>query len=77
VFYAQPRNLAACRPKTVPDFESAGAAWVTVEELDTLPWRDEDIPRRWFPAVAAGTAQLLPLRVPQHAVEDFKDLKMI
>lgn len=32
VYYAEPKDLAAV-PKSMPDFESLGAEWVTAEEV--------------------------------------------
>jgi hypothetical protein len=70
VLYAQPRHPAAAvltPPKTVPDFESAGACWVSAADVPTLPWRDAGdlaLASRWFGAVAAGGAALLPLALP-------------
>lgn len=43
-----------CCPKTLPDFESAGACWVHADEVWALPLRSEAEPHRWFPAMAAG-----------------------
>jgi len=52
VFLAEPIDEAQpC--KTVPDYESAGAVWVTVSELDRLPLRSHE-PVVWFRYVAAG-----------------------
>jgi transcription initiation factor TFIID subunit TAF12 len=50
-----------CCPKTLPDFESAGACWVSLDELQGLPLRSPSEPCRWFPALASGEAAQLPL----------------
>ena len=34
IYYAEPADVDDCDPKSVPDSESLGAAWMTVEELD-------------------------------------------
>lgn len=39
IFYGEPVDENDCEPKTLPDFESAGAAWLTHEELKRLPLR--------------------------------------
>jgi hypothetical protein len=50
-----------CCPKTLPDFESAGACWVDVNELQQLPLRSASEPCKWFEALASGDAEQLPL----------------
>lgn len=50
-----------CCPKTLPDFESAGACWVSLHELQGLPLRSPSEPCRWFPALDSGEAAQLPL----------------
>ena len=42
-------------PKSVPDDESLGAAWVTLDELDSYPLRGDEV-RELFAHVAAGGA---------------------
>jgi hypothetical protein len=49
-----------CCPKTMPDFESAGACWVSVLELQQLTVRSPSEPCTWFAAMADGTAEQLP-----------------
>jgi ADP-ribose pyrophosphatase YjhB (NUDIX family) len=53
-----------CSPKTLPDWESAGACWVSAEELSSIPLRSASEPCRWFPLLAGGLKGLreqLPL----------------
>jgi phosphatase NudJ len=57
VFVARPEDDRA--PKSVPDDESLRAAWVTLEELERLPLRGDEV-RELFTAVAGG-APLAPL----------------
>lgn len=52
-FYAEPIESPVQCGKTLPDYESVGAAWVAVEELDQLQLRGSE-PRKWFPYVANG-----------------------
>jgi 8-oxo-dGTP pyrophosphatase MutT (NUDIX family) len=40
-------------PKSVPDFESAGASYVTIDELKKLRLRSNE-PLTWFPYVENG-----------------------
>ena len=42
VFLAEPVDDTS--PKSVPDEESLGAAWVTLEELPTYPLRGMQVP---------------------------------
>jgi phosphatase NudJ len=42
-------------PRTTPDDESLGAAWVTRDELERLPLRGDEV-RDWFRYVAEGGA---------------------
>ncbi|GLI63618.1 hypothetical protein VaNZ11_006633 [Volvox africanus] len=48
------------RCKTLPDLESAGACWVTVQELEGLPLRNASEPLTWIPWVAGG-GRVLPV----------------
>jgi 8-oxo-dGTP pyrophosphatase MutT (NUDIX family) len=57
LFVARPENDAP--PKSEPDNESLGAAWVTLEELERLPVRGVEL-RRILQDVACG-AQIYPL----------------
>ncbi|KAF6254460.1 NUDIX hydrolase domain-like protein [Scenedesmus sp. NREL 46B-D3] len=53
-----------CSPKTLPDWESAGACWVAASELSQLPLRNASEPCRWFSLLAGGVEGLkeqLPL----------------
>lgn len=55
---------AACRAKTIPDFESAGAAWMSVDEMEGsgVRWRNEE-PLYWCKAVADGTTAMHSLEL--------------
>ena len=57
-------------PKTLPDFESAGACWVWVDELHSLPLRYAAEPCTWFPYVAKG-GRVMPLEFDQQMKELF------
>jgi 8-oxo-dGTP pyrophosphatase MutT (NUDIX family) len=64
LFYAEPIDVAdspadAC--KTLPDYESVGAAWVTVDELKLMCLRGSE-PLKWFPYVAEG-GTIFPMHV--------------
>ena len=52
VFVAEPVDMNQI-PKTVPDYESVGAAWVTIDELKDLALRGPE-PTVYFPQVASG-----------------------
>jgi 8-oxo-dGTP pyrophosphatase MutT (NUDIX family) len=60
IFLATPVEGADDTPKTVPDFESAGACWVSAQDVETkLTPADcrgghATEPLEWFPKVAAG-----------------------
>jgi len=60
VFYARPRDAAAL-PKSLPDFESAGAAWVAPGEIGRLPLRGPE-PSQWAEYLAGG-GDVYPLTV--------------
>ncbi|KAJ3353574.1 hypothetical protein HDU83_006652 [Entophlyctis luteolus] len=53
IFYAEPSD--SLPPKCIPDFESAGACWVSVDQLPLLPLRGGE-PVKWFNYVADGGA---------------------
>ena len=55
LFLARPQDPGSVTPKGTPCYESAGAAWATVEEVQAgaLPLRGQE-PRVWLPYVAAG-----------------------
>jgi ADP-ribose pyrophosphatase YjhB (NUDIX family) len=59
-----PSSRPAVVPKTLPDFESAGACWVRLEQLGQLKLRSAEVPLTWFPHVAGGGA-MDPLVQPQ------------
>ena len=53
-------------PKSVPDWESCGACWVSVDELSSLnadDYRSPD-PPRLFPRVASGELRHASLQTP-------------
>jgi ADP-ribose pyrophosphatase YjhB (NUDIX family) len=57
-------GFPCCSPKTLPDWETAGACWVAAEELSSIPLRSGSEPCRWFPLLAGGVKGLrgqLPL----------------
>uniref|UniRef100_A0A0G4HET8 Nudix hydrolase domain-containing protein n=1 Tax=Chromera velia CCMP2878 TaxID=1169474 RepID=A0A0G4HET8_9ALVE len=60
IFYAEPKDLEA-KPKSIPDFESAGAAWVSEDELHGLPLRGGE-PAQWICYLSKG-GQIFPLSV--------------
>lgn len=70
-------SVSCCSPKTLPDWESAGACWVNLKELQQLPLRSPSEPCKWFPVVAAatpaGAGDKLPrvLSLPQEWVDVF------
>jgi hypothetical protein len=48
----------------LPDWESAGACWVSADELSQLPLRSASEPCKWFPLLKRGVQGLkgqLPL----------------
>jgi len=67
IFLASPVDESrGAVPKTVPDWESAGAIWVDVQSLRSL--RSEDYrspdPAKLFPAVVKGTLRPHPIETP-------------
>ena len=52
IFLGEPVS-EPCVPKTLPDFESAGAVWATLEEIDAIPLRGRE-PQVWCRHVATG-----------------------
>lgn len=44
-------SCACCSPKTLPDWESAGACWVSLDDLQHIPLRSKPEPCTWFPVV--------------------------
>ena len=87
-FYAEPFSEHEL-PKSLPDFESAGAVWVTVDELlkgrsgaiydDSNPNHRRSLklrgnePLKWFPYVGAGGV-ILPLEIPENFKERLADV---
>ena len=61
IFFGEPAEGEDDMAKTVPDFESVGAAWVSAEEIQTLPLRSDE-PLEWFKYIAAG-GRVHPLAV--------------
>ncbi|KAG4107835.1 hypothetical protein H8356DRAFT_1268067 [Neocallimastix lanati (nom. inval.)] len=52
IFFATPQN-AEQKPKTIPDYESNGACWVSLHQLHHIKLRSSE-PAIWFPFVARG-----------------------
>jgi phosphatase NudJ len=61
VFLAEPVDDTP--PRSTPDDESLGAAWVSLDDLDRYPLRGDEV-RQIFAYVAAGGA-VFPLRILQ------------
>lgn len=62
-----------CSPKTLPDWESAGACWVHLHELRQLRLRSSREPCTWFPVLAAGVDKLpTGLQLPDEWVTVFE-----
>ena len=53
VFLATPVSENDMTPKTIPDYESVGATWVHIDDLDRLKLRSKE-PYKWFHYVAKG-----------------------
>eukprot|EP00798_Chlamydomonas_sp_ICE-L_P001316 gene1316-32669_t len=60
--------------KTVPDYESAGACWVTTEDLARIPLRCASEPCKWIPYVAQE-GDVRPLEMPQEWSQVFTDVQ--
>jgi len=60
VFFAEPIDENQ-QPKTIPDFESMGAAYIDFEQLQKLPLRGSE-PIEWFTYVHRG-GTIYPLSV--------------
>ena len=73
---AAPTSLPARRdsPKSVPDFESAGACWASLEQLERAPLRSA-AEARWFWEVARG-CEVAPLAMPLGWAEVFSDVPL-
>eukprot|EP01083_Nonionella_stella_P105213 302531_1 len=52
IFFGVPRDDEQL-PKSIPDYESAGACWATVDDLGTVPLRGSE-PVEWFSHVSRG-----------------------
>lgn len=63
IFYGEPIDDNQ-EPKTLPDFESMGAAWVDVPQLQKLPLRGHE-PTDWFNYVQQGGA-IYPISMLTH-----------
>ncbi|KAJ3084745.1 hypothetical protein HK100_009257 [Physocladia obscura] len=59
IYYAEPKDLTP--PKCIPNYESAGACWVSLEQLKLLHLRGDE-PIKWFQYVADGGA-IWPLSI--------------
>ena len=71
---AEEEEVAGGHAKTVPDFESAGACWVGVDDLGDIPHRSERIPKTWFPYFAKG-GKPKPLELPADVAHLFKGIE--
>ena len=60
IFHGEPVDERQI-PKSIPDYESTGAAWVDVEEIETLPVRGGEV--KWCRKVAENKVQLHPLSI--------------
>ncbi|KAG1671639.1 hypothetical protein FOA52_006870 [Chlamydomonas sp. UWO 241] len=69
-------ELVASRgAKTVPDFESVGACWVSASELDAIPLRCAELPRAWFGRLSGGGHPLVfPMELPGDVAHLFGDV---
>eukprot|EP00301_Raphidiophrys_heterophryoidea_P016795 c26450_g1_i1.p1 GENE.c26450_g1_i1~~c26450_g1_i1.p1 ORF type:complete len:390 (+),score=78.15 c26450_g1_i1:25-1170(+) len=74
VFYCEPVDEKACQPKTVPDFESAGAVWVLLDEMNSLNLRSQG-EVTWFGHVANGGA-VMDLVVPTQFQSKFSGVEL-
>eukprot|EP00470_Lotharella_oceanica_P009821 CAMPEP_0170200652 /NCGR_PEP_ID=MMETSP0040_2-20121228/69976_1 /TAXON_ID=641309 /ORGANISM="Lotharella oceanica, Strain CCMP622" /LENGTH=251 /DNA_ID=CAMNT_0010450837 /DNA_START=597 /DNA_END=1352 /DNA_ORIENTATION=- len=72
-FYGEPED-GKDLPKTYPDYESTGACWVSVEELDkSIPFRSAS-ELKWMKHVASG-GKIAPLRIPKEYEKIFDDIQ--
>ncbi|MFI5378258.1 MAG: NUDIX domain-containing protein [Tepidisphaerales bacterium] len=62
IFLAEPADDTP--PKSIPDDESLGAAWVTLGELDQHPLRGDEV-RELFEYIASG-GRVSPASILQH-----------
>lgn len=64
---------SCCSPNTLPDWESAGACWVDISQLQHLPLRSPNEPWKWFPVMAGGLDQLpRGLTLPEEWLDVFE-----
>lgn len=64
--------------KTVPDYESAGACWVSADELEGIPLRDDYLPMKWYPEMAKPggfNAAAYPMELPSDLLHLFSDVR--
>jgi hypothetical protein len=73
-FYAEPTDEPTAIPKTIPDYESVGACWVDVNDLNRIKLRGEFEPKTWFPYIAQGK-NVLPLEIPKEHAHVWEDIK--
>ena len=66
IFYGEPKNKDDL-PKSVPNYDSVGAAWVHAKELDSIHLRSNE-PRFFFSGIVNGTIKPYNLNV----VESYK-----
>lgn len=52
IFYAEPSNNTQ-RPKSIPDYESVGATWISAEEIKHSHLRGSE-PLKWSEYLEAG-----------------------
>mmetsp|Transcript_11932 Transcript_11932/g.26356 ORF Transcript_11932/g.26356 Transcript_11932/m.26356 type:complete len:342 (+) Transcript_11932:69-1094(+) len=71
VFVGEPQDENAC-PKSIPDFESAGAVWADPMELEQLPLRGDE-PLTYYRMLQKGV-QVMPLQIPPEFQEVFADV---
>jgi ADP-ribose pyrophosphatase YjhB (NUDIX family) len=60
IYYAEPKDKNQ-KPKSIPDYESVGASWVSPEELNKIPLRGNE-PLIWIDYLEKG-GQIYPLSV--------------
>ena len=73
MFLAEPTDESAL-PKTLPDYESAGACWCDVADVTSglINLRGSE-PLKWFPHVAEG-GLVLPLAIPEEHAAAMRDV---
>lgn len=61
VFYAEPTAASLhSYPKSCPDFESAGAAWCSIEQMERIKLRGSE-PLQWARYLASSSGTIYPL----------------